>query len=117
MNNSALGRTWQQARGELFTPEEISASDSRLADDYQTTFTNEQLLKTVKWFIKFLEDTIDENGDYCRAACPLRDNFGCCDAICRDEIYTEDDYEEFEERDFPLCMNLQIKYFVEKANE
>ena len=28
--NSALGRTWKQARQELFTPEQIAASDARV---------------------------------------------------------------------------------------
>lgn len=31
MNNSALGRTWEELEKEIFTPEEIAASDLRVA--------------------------------------------------------------------------------------
>ncbi|MBQ9411769.1 MAG: helix-turn-helix transcriptional regulator [Oscillospiraceae bacterium] len=31
MNNSAIGGTWEELRKELFTPEEIAASDLRVA--------------------------------------------------------------------------------------
>lgn len=31
MNNSALGGTWEELQKELFTPEEIAASDLRVA--------------------------------------------------------------------------------------
>ena len=31
MNNSAIGRSWDEVRNELFTPEEIAASDLRVA--------------------------------------------------------------------------------------
>lgn len=31
MNNSALGRTWEEMQKELFTPEEIAASNLRVA--------------------------------------------------------------------------------------
>ena len=30
-NNSALGRTWEEVRSELFTPEEIAESNMRVA--------------------------------------------------------------------------------------
>lgn len=30
-NNSAVGRSWEEVRSELFTPEEIAASDLRVA--------------------------------------------------------------------------------------
>lgn len=30
-NNSAIGRSWDEVRNELFTPEEIAASDLRVA--------------------------------------------------------------------------------------
>ncbi|MCC8048363.1 MAG: helix-turn-helix transcriptional regulator [Oscillospiraceae bacterium] len=31
INNSALGRTWEELEKEIFTPEEIAASDLRVA--------------------------------------------------------------------------------------
>lgn len=31
MNNSAVGRTWEELEKEIFTPEEIAASDLRVA--------------------------------------------------------------------------------------
>lgn len=31
MNNNAIGKSWDEVRGELFTPEEIVASDLRVA--------------------------------------------------------------------------------------
>lgn len=30
-NNSAIGRSWEEVRSELFTPEEIAESDLRVA--------------------------------------------------------------------------------------
>lgn len=30
-NNSAIGHSWEEVRAELFTPEEIAASDLRVA--------------------------------------------------------------------------------------
>ena len=31
MNNNAVGRTWEELEKEIFTPEEIAASDLRVA--------------------------------------------------------------------------------------
>lgn len=31
MNNSAIGRSWEEVRAELFTPEEVAESDLRVA--------------------------------------------------------------------------------------
>lgn len=102
MNDSTLGKTWQQARGELFKPKEISAPDSRVAKDCRSPMTdNEKKFKAA--FLTVLRDfqnyTCDVDGKdetelstYCKDVCPFKDN--CPVLAAGDEHYLDVDCDE-----------------------
>lgn len=47
-NNSAIGRSWEEVRSELFTPEEIAENDLRVAKIGDLINEREEKSKSVK---------------------------------------------------------------------
>lgn len=69
----------------------------------------QKLQRTVEWLLALIEDAIDAADDYCANHCPVREPSGFCPA--------EDRVDEYDVRDYRECMDLRVKFFVEKANE
>ena len=79
------------------------------------TEREQKLQKALEWLIDLHEDAVNKTGDYCRKKCPVRDlNRNCPAESIR--LYEEESHWDWE-RDYQKCMKLQVKYFVEKANE
>ena len=61
-NNSAIGRSWEEVRAELFTPEEIAESNLRVAligelikarqENYKKRINNKKILKQLERYMK-----------------------------------------------------------------
>lgn len=80
------------------------------------TEREQKLQRTVEWLINLIEDAIDATDDYCANHCPVRDHDGYCPAeLFLPEYDGEDEY-PYWERDYRECMDLRVKFFVEKAN-
>ena len=80
------------------------------------TDREKKLQRTVEWLINLLEDAVNKTDDYCKEKCPVRDH----DRICPAEsmrLYEEDDRQWDWERDYQKCMELQVEWYMEKANE
>lgn len=75
------------------------------------TDREQKLRKALEWLINLHEDAINKDGDYCREFCPVRDEQRGCPAEHNTSI------KNFHERDYKKCMELQVDYYTEKANE
>lgn len=80
------------------------------------TEQEQKLQRTVEWLINLLEDAVNKTDDYCKEKCPVRDHDGNCPAeLFLPEWDGEDEYYNWE-RDYQDCMELQVEWYVEKAN-
>lgn len=75
------------------------------------TDREQKLRKALEWLINLHEDAINRDGDYCHEFCPVRDEQRGCPAEHNANI------KNFYERDYQKCMELQVEYYTEKANE
>ena len=83
------------------------------------TEREKKLQRTVEWLINLLEDAVNKTDDYCKEKCPVRDHDRNCPAELLTE-YISGDGEDIElgwERDYQDCMELQVEWYMEKANE
>lgn len=79
------------------------------------TDREQKLRKALEWLINLREDAINRDGDYCREFCPVRDKAGYCPAETVEEYF--DAELDHWTRDYKKCMELQVDYYTEKANE
>ena len=75
------------------------------------TDREQKLQRALEWLIDLHEDAINRDGNYCQEFCPVRGETTGCPAEHRTDI------KNFYERNYQQCIELQVKYYVEKANE
>ena len=85
----------------------------------QMTEREQKLQRTVEWLINLLEDAVNKTDDYCKEKCPVPDHDRNCPAELLEE-YISGDGEDIElgwERDYQDCMELQVEWYMEHANQ